>query len=235
MTSRRTCSVVLFALSVGVLALFASSNHPWPEIKPLAKSFDFPAVDQASVDFYLNDAQGNSVYWFGCHSADFSGRSGDPFHDDKWDYYGAFDCHLHSLTDKNGFNLLSYDAVDPRENFSRALTVPKQLQGRCAEYPEWGRLRHIRVRGMLITLEYRDPRFVQKPRESDRPSAGLPLQSFRFDVRVEQDKSALSAFAEPPPYEYPLRTQPGSTKNISDDCAQIIFRGTHGDRQMVQP
>jgi hypothetical protein len=187
------------------------------------------------VNFYINNIQGKAVYWFGCHSADFSGQASDPFHDDEWFYYGAFDCHLHSVTEKDGSNLLSYNAADPRENFSRALTVPKQLQGRCAEYPEWGRLRHIRVRGMLITLQFRDPRFAQKAEDGDRPWTGPALQSFRFDVRVEPHKSALSASAEQPASAYPLRTMPGSTKNISDDCAHVISMGRNGDRPVVHP
>jgi hypothetical protein len=210
------------SFSCGAVALFANV-HPWPEIKPITKSFAFSEVDQASLSIYLRNPQGKPIYWFGCHSADFAGQRMDPFHDDEWDYYGAFDCHLHSLSEKNGYNLLSYDASNPSENFSRALAVPGNLQGRCAEYPEWGRLRHIRVRGMRITLEFRDMRFAQVPAAINRHNPdGTVLQSFRFDVQVERDKSALSASAQPPAFAYPLRTLPGSTKNISDDCAKTI-------------
>lgn len=203
--------------------LSASDQHSWPQTKKIHRSYIFEDLGKASVAFEILNSRGKPLYWFGCHSSDFIGQPRDPFHDDEWFYYGSFDCHLHSLIDKSGNNLLSYNASDPRENFSRALTVTKQLTGRCAQYPDWGLLRHIRVRGMLITLQFGDLHFAQVAAAvNDRNPDGTVLHSFKFDVQIEPDKSAVFSFAEIPQFAYPLQVSPGSAKNISDDCAELI-------------
>lgn len=225
MFKHRYASILSFSATylVGALAVFAGIGESWPEIKPISRSFNVADVDGTVVSLYLRNAQSKPIYWFGCHSADFTGKPSDPFHDDEYDYFGMFDCHLHSLSDRNGYNLLSYSATDHVENFSRALTVPEELQGRCEEYPEWGRLRHIRLRGMRITLEFSEVRLGQDlVATQGRKPKGKIVESFRLDLRIEPDKSALSAIAEPPGYAYPLRTLPGSIRNISDDCARVI-------------
>jgi hypothetical protein len=211
------------AFLASTLVLFAAAHQSWPEIKPINRTFYFTDVDRASVDFYLRNPQGKPLYWFGCHSADFTGKPIDPYHDDESDYYGMFDCHLHLLKDKDGYNLLSYSATDHRENFSRAFISPEELQGRCADYPEWGCIRHIRLRGMRITLEFGEVRLGQDFITTQRPKPkGKIVQSFRLDLRIEPDKGALSAIAEPPGFANPHRVLPGSTNNISDDCAKVI-------------
>src|SRR6266404_2325927 len=92
---------LFFCFLTGTLVLFAVARQSWPEIKPISRSFYFSDVDRDSVGLYLRSPQGRPLYWFGCHSTDFSGKPTDPFHDDEYDYFG-FDCHLHSLSDENG-------------------------------------------------------------------------------------------------------------------------------------
>lgn len=224
-TRHRYAAALPFAVSflAPTLALFAGTYQRWPEIKPIAKTFYFSDVDAASVAFYLRNPQGKTLYWFGCHSGDFTGKPTDPYKDDQTDYYGMFDCHLHLLRDKNGYNLLSYSATDHRENFSRAFISPEELQGRCADYPEWGRIRHIRLRGMRITMEFSEVRLGQDFVTTQRPKPkGKRVESFRLELTIEPDKGALSAIAEPPVYAYPLRSLPGSAGNISDDCTKVV-------------
>jgi hypothetical protein len=201
-----------FAATMGTVASCGRpEGHTWPKITPISKTFYYDA-DRISLSLDVRNEHGEPAYWFGCHGADFKGKPVDPFHDDEWNYYGLFDCHLHDLHDKRGDNLLSYNAKDPRENFSRALTLPLQLQGRCAEYPEWGRIRHIRLRGMLITLEFTDLKL-------DKENL---VTSFRFNVHIAQDNDARSSFAEPPGFAYPLQTKGNSADNITENCSKVI-------------
>ena len=217
-------SLLLIMVSVTGLRPMPGSGRRWPEIVPVRRTFSFSDVDRDSIALYLNGPQGKPLYWLGCHSTDFAGKPSDPFHDDEDDYYAMFDCHLHWLKDKDGYNLLSYDAADPRENFSRALTTSEDIEGRCADYPDWGLVRHIRVRGMRITLEFKDVELGKEPSPlwAGDPSA-KEVKSFKLDLSIEPDERARSAFAEPPTYANPHWSQPGSTKPLSADCSKLII------------
>jgi hypothetical protein len=185
------------------------------------RHYIFADIGRDSVSLFLRDLNGKRLYWFGCHNTDFSGTSRDPFHDDENDYYG-FDCHLHDLKDENGYNLLSY-SPDHKEDFSRALTVWEELQGRCADYPDWGRKREIRLRGMRIILEFKDFRLSKHPnRVGTKKMYGEDVQSFRLDVRISPDSSASFEIAGPPAFVMPLQELPNSRGNISDNCSKAV-------------
>lgn len=224
MKSKLGYAMMLLLSVVAAARLLLPQAHPlWPEMETVRRTFRFSDVEQATVSLYLRNPHGMPVYWFGCHSADFAGKPSDPFHDDAWNYYGEFDCHLHALSDKNGFNLLSYSATDHLENFSRAVTFSEELEGRCADYPDWGRVRIIRVRGMLVTLKFSDLGYGQDfDTSGNRKLKGGAMRSFRFDVQIVNDEGARSPFAEFPKFANPLFTPPGSTKNISDNCAKLV-------------
>jgi hypothetical protein len=210
--------LVTVTICGSIVGRSAQAGYSWPQVVPISRDYNFPDVDHAMVSLTLKDTQGKPLYWMGCHSGDFTGNSGDPFRDDE-DYFGAFDCHLHSLHPRSEYNLLSYDAVWRIENFSRAATSAGDLWGACYDYPEWGRTRHIRLRGMRMTMQFNDVHFE---RTGISAEADEVLRSFRFTLRIEPDEKAVSAVAEPPPFANPLKEEPGSTTSISNGCTKII-------------
>jgi hypothetical protein len=75
-----------------------------------------------------------------------------------------------------------------------------ELVGACGDYPEFGRVRNFRVRGMRLTLEAHELRF-----------AGDELKSFTLRVSVRPDAGANK--------EYTLR--PGYLRPKWGDCSQV--------------
>jgi hypothetical protein len=75
-----------------------------------------------------------------------------------------------------------------------------ELIGDCANYPEYGRVRHFRLRGMELTLQISDLKISPNQYE---PPGGPKIQELYVDVFVKRDTSAASAIAEPPLYTKP--------------------------------
>jgi hypothetical protein len=77
---------------------------------------------------------------------------------------------------------------------SRANIAPGQLYGKCATYPEWGAVRHFRLRGFELTLEFRNPVFTWGE------YAKHAIKTFDLHVQVRPDPSATSPMAGPSKY-----------------------------------
>lgn len=70
------------------------------------------------------------------------------------------------------------------------------LLGKCGEYPEFGRVRHFRLRGFLLTLK-----------AEDIEAQGGELKFFTLAISVKRDPSATSGVAESPGYIAPKNQQ----------------------------
>jgi hypothetical protein len=122
-----------------------------------------------------------------------------------FDYSGDFECRLTPAFQLSRYStLLTEEPRQTRDWQSRARFLVPELQGHCAQYPEYGLVRHFRLRGMSLRLELANVQFT--PPKLPPDSTTQDLKSFRFVVRVRADPNAMSEIAEtpkipPPPQE----------------------------------
>jgi hypothetical protein len=96
---------------------------------------------------------------------------------------------------------------------------PEELHGDCAIYPEYGRLRHFRLRGMSVTLSFEDVRFKESNGDA-RPQ----LASYKLRVTVAPDSKAMRDIAESSGYLDPHRKEAGRS------CA-VVRKGEEWKRR----
>ncbi len=127
-----------------------------PQVQPLRTEFHYrrpPAGQDVAFSTYLTDARGNKVYKFECHDGAYDDDSEIRFSDD-------LQCALFAYKGDtvSAFNLLALDTRSESLNdwWNRGRLVAAQLQGDCLEFPEYSTVRHFHLRGMVVTLEYRD-------------------------------------------------------------------------------
>jgi len=118
----------------------------------------------------------------------------------KINYLGPWMCVLNKGNRETEFTLLNAGGVAPWHG--RGYFYDKQLIASCGNYPEYGRVRHFRLRGFILTLEFTDIDV-----RDDDVVYGV------FKVLVKSDPSATSEYAEKPKYLDPF--EPGrSCKNV---------------------
>jgi len=189
----------------------------WPTVVPLKQNMVFPDARKAGAKFTIVSIEGKPLYLVECHTSDYEGDPG-------FDYSGDFECRLTSKYSKEVYSTLLTD--NPRQSRdwqSRGRFLAEELVGNCADYPEYGRVRHFRLRGMKLTLEMSNLKFKadnDKGRGKQRPQ----LNSFRFDIQVELDSTAKSAIAEPAPFAEPPRIHPEDPKDTALNCEVVKSR-----------
>lgn len=187
----------------------------WPRIAEVKKVFSFPEGRNASATVKILDLKGKPLYLLECHSA---GYEGGP----EFTYSGDFECRLISLYSKETYSTLLTESPDQAADWeSRGRILAEELLGKCSEYPEYGRVRQFKLRGMKITLQLDDV----KIREDDL-AHGLHLppdeirsrfRSFRFTVTAIPDLTARSSIASPVAIPAPRRLHP-KTRDLMLDC-----------------
>jgi hypothetical protein len=184
----------------------------WPEVAPVSGSVYFGDSDSASATFTIFDAQGASAYLLECHNHRYT--------DVDFDYSGDWECRLRPTREKTPYSTLLTDIAQPARDWqSRARFLADQLMERkCADYPEYGALRHFRLRGMRLSLQLEDIRFKSEP-VPGTPGVERPaLRAFRFSFKVERDPSATSEIAEMVPFVEPPYRNPGTPGDYSRVC-----------------
>ena len=120
------------------------SPREWPKIALLKKNFSFPDMSNPAVDLVIPGVDGAPLYKLECHS-------GDTYEGKDFDYSGDFECRLISASGKDAYStLLTYDPLQTRDYESRARFFLSDLEGKCGDYPEYGRVRTFRLRGMRL-------------------------------------------------------------------------------------
>lgn len=211
--------------SVGiVLTAFVSvgtgqaEETKWPIVAPIEKTVYFPDGKAAEIKLTINSARGESTYILECHTFEYEG-------DPSFDYSGDFECRLTASREHNVYSTLLTDDPDQSRDWqSRGRFLAEELEGPCRNYPEFGQIRHFRLRGMRLTLAIRDIAFTKSlPGKKPTILTHPRLKSFEFSVRVEPDEGAMSEIAEPIPYNYPARQHP-NTKDPSLNCETIRLK-----------
>lgn len=183
--------LIVAVLSLGCSIKIKSTNSKpsWPLIKECKYEFDFTNANTASVSITLQDTKGTGVYHFECHNYLYES-------DTDFDYSGDFECKLTSLYSKENLpTLLTSDPNQPADWWSRGRFLADEIKGRCAAYPEYGRVRTFRLRGMQLRLELSDIVFAST--EVDYLK-NVRLKSFRFKFEAKPDSSVSTALAECP-------------------------------------
>ena len=188
-------------LALTLLAL-AQAAVAWPAVAPLDTIVPVARVTPAKIQVAIRSPAGDTLYLIFCR-------------DGAWDapndvnYSGDLDCHLFTAGRGEVEENLLVEEQGLAAWYGRGRMFAAELRGACADYPEYGRMRHFLFRGMRLTLEFRDVAFA--------PSGGLQSYAVRF--RVERNAAARRDIAESSGYLDPGRQVPGRS------CTRI----QHGD------
>ncbi len=172
----------------------AARADTWPAVKSLYERHTFiaPGKDGSDTPFVedILGANGTPLYRLECHNPNYRG-------DPAESYTGYFQCRLQVLKDgkRVGPNLLAADTPDEKsqEWWNRGRLRLVQLLGQCITFPEYSMIRHFRLRGMLLTLQFSDVEW--SPRHD---AQGYPLvDQFTVVAQVDPDETAQTATAEP--------------------------------------
>lgn len=168
-------------LSLPVLAAPA-----WPTIRPIDQKVEVD-LTRSLVDFRLPilSGHGRPLYWLRCLGGSTARLDALGDHDGN-NYVAPLACVLVVQADGWNASLLSED--DAAVWYSRGQYHGNDLFGECGRYPEFGTLRHFRLRGMKITLSAEN---IVVRQHND-------VTRFTLHVRVEPDPSAHTANAERP-------------------------------------
>jgi hypothetical protein len=154
----------------------------WPPVLPVHRVLTFIHPGQNGRDtpalVLVPRQEGGTVYKLECHNGNYDDER-------EMSFSGDFQCALYALQGGrvSSGNLLA----DSTHDRGRMLSV--QLSDRCGSYPEFGLVRHFRVRGMRVTLEFEDLQWSTS-------SGGEGLDQFTVDLTVEPDQSALTETSE---------------------------------------
>ena len=188
----------------------------WPDVLPLKQSIYFSDTSQFAAGVYIFGVDGNPRYLIECHDYRYKEDKG-------FLYSGDFECRLTPLYEKTAYSTLFTDNPHQSRDWqSRARFLSQELVGKCASYPEYGAVRHFRLRKMDITLAMQDIKFgtsdAGQPTVKGRPK----LASFRFDINVAPDPAAKSEIAAPVRYRYPPSMHPNAKDDFTLNCATVL-------------
>lgn len=183
----------------------AQDNGGWPRIDETQISKRFHKEDYAfelKLPIFAKEG-GEQIYNLFC----IGGK--DHYLDNLSDttglnLVGPLSCQLAVGTGSNGHSLLSEDSSPVWH--SRGQFHYNQLSGSCAIYPEYGRVRNFKLRGMLLTLIIAD---VQE--------TNTKVDNFLLTIKVQNDPTALTAKAERSGYLHPQLSAEGIR-----DCDTIL-------------
>lgn len=175
----------------------------WPLVGHLDRSYEFKDADHALLRLPIKSLEGKPLYLLDCEGREIPKKP-------EFEFSGDFECRLTSLysTGPEHSTLLTDNPEQQRDWESRGRFLSDELYGKCADYPEYGRIRRFRLRAMEIRFELSNLVFARGRRLGDTWDYDL-LRSFHFRVTVQPDKSATSPIAEKVPYEQPRELFPG--------------------------
>ena len=186
-------AVPLFLVTVSTLNA-RDQARSWPVIRALRATANIivPPDDTTDTPFVaiIRNLANVPVYRLECHNQAYDDTS-------TIDFSGTIQCALFALRDGRvvSWNLLAAANRDEEStdwwNRGRMRSDQLRADGPCAGYPEYQTVRHFRLRGMLVTLEYAGLEWSPAP-IPDKPK----LRRFTFTVTAAADKRATSRTAE---------------------------------------
>ncbi len=190
------------SLAFAIIAIaWLQTQVQWPRVAPLDTLFRVQDATHPNVRTLIKSPSGKPIYLLICRQSD------EPVADDV-NYSGDLDCHL--MPAELGEVEVNLLAEDDRLSawYSRGRMFGRDLRGACAAYPEYGLLRHFRLRGMQISMQFKDAVF----------SPSGELRSYQMQFTVIPDSTAHRGIAAISGYLDPDRQVPGRS------CA-VVKRG----------
>jgi hypothetical protein len=175
----------------------------WPVVQRLDQSFTISDPNRAVVKTFILGTHGESLYLFIC-------RTGDDESVSNVNYAGDIDCRLIPAELGEVERNLLVEAPNLSAWYSRGRMFARELQADCATYPEYGRERHFRLRGLRLTMNFDDLRFAP-PRADGSPR----LASYILRLRVDPDATARGSIAESSGYLDPGRQLSSAPRSCS--------------------
>jgi hypothetical protein len=210
----------LIELIAGITSINADeSKSLWTEVQPLKKRFRFVDHRDAGAQLKLVGTDGTPLYLIECYLNAYDHE------DPNFDYSGDFECRLSSLYTKEAYStLLTEEKKQSRDWQSRGRFLIEELTGKCSEYPEYGLVRHFRLRGMELTLEIKNLKLKQGSATQNAPWNRERIKELDLEVTVADDPTATSGIATPTKYVEPPRAHPQDTKDLSRKCDKVITK-----------
>jgi len=186
-------SITTFGLGllVSLTTILPGEMQDWPVIEPTEykQTYVNPGKEGADTPFllFLKNSKGVPLYRVECHNGNYEGSS-------ELNFSGDFQCALFAI--KNGrrtsWNLLATETkAEQRSDWlNRGRMTSNQLWEECGLLPEYGRVRHFRLRGMLITFRFTGLHW--SPEANQRQHK---LDEFTFEISAVPDKNAESSNA----------------------------------------
>jgi hypothetical protein len=196
----------------------------WPDIVPLDASIYFADASKASAQFKILDPKGKPLYILDCRN--WRMASGIDF-----DYSGDFECRLTSTYSRDPTTSLLSEPQHTKSWESRGRALGDEMIEKCANYPEYGRVRHFRLRRMKIIFAFDELRFKSFEDPSRPKLKKFEFQSLRFTLRVERDPAAHSSIAESTPLAYPPSAHPEDPNDFSLNCDVVMNRKIKAGRR----
>jgi hypothetical protein len=202
-----------------ILAVANEKTHSWPAIRPIEKTFHFVDHRYMVGKLQIVGQNGAPLYLLEC----FLNAYG---HEDRdFDYSGDFECRLTSLYSKETYStLLTEDKEQTRDWQSRGRFFVEDLVGSCAEYPEYGRIRHFRLRNMSITIEIKDFQIELGSSATNIPWNRDRIKELDLIVTVASDMTATTEIAEPTKYIEPPRLHPENITDPTKKCDDVLSK-----------
>jgi hypothetical protein len=211
-----TAAILLGAFPAPWASAFGADAKLWPEPLPLKQSIAFSNTGQFAAGLYIFGVDGNPRYLIECHDSRYKEDKG-------FLYSGDFECRLTPLYEKTPYSTLFTDDLNQSRDWqSRARFLSQELVGKCASYPEYGAVRHLRLRGMEITLGIHDISLGATDLEKQSVKGRPRLLSFRFDIEVVPAPAVKSGIAEATRYRRPPHVHPDAKDDLTLDCSTVL-------------
>lgn len=194
-------------------------KRSWPVIKPIKKSFHFVDHRNTGTQLKIVDTDGTPVYLLECYLNAYE-------HEDRaFDYSGDFECRLSSLSSKERYSTLLTEEKHPTRDWqSRGRFLVEELSGKCAEYPEYGLVRHFSLRGMNLTLKIQNFKMASSSSTENAPWNRDRMKELDLDVTITPDPNASSEIAEPTKYIEPPFAHPADPHDLSRKCDKVLTK-----------
>ena len=184
---------IYLTILLPTFSILAPTQHQWPEIRPVhtAHSVVVPQDADADVPFSVDitGTDGRALYRIECHRS-FTSRT-------NIHYSGDYQCGLFAHG-PNGWAAWTLFAANTRNessadwwNRGRMRAIQLKSDGPCNGFPEFGAVRHFRLRGMLITLTY------SKLHWSSTQESGSDLRQFTINIDAQNDRNAKAPTPAP--------------------------------------
>ena len=214
------CLLLLCALSDLAVALSCEKHSPrWPAVRAAKTSFQFVDPDNTAMKMNIVSVTGASLYALECYLNAYD-------HDDpQFDYSGDFECRLSASSSKEVYSTLLTEEANPTRDWQgRGRFLQEDLVGKCGQYPEYGRTRHFRLRGMNLTLGVREYEVESGSRARNIPWLRDRLRKLDLDIQVTPDDTALTEIAEPTAYLAPPLAHPDDPTDLTRICEEVHKR-----------